>query len=313
MNGLTNAMKFCRKGSITVRLTSRASSLVVEVIDTGIGFDEAMMPQVLQAFTKLDKHSAGAGLGLHITKTMLERAGGSLRLKSKLGQGTTFEAILPVSFAGSTNPPKERPAYVRSSLSEIPNAKVRASNGTFGSPDSHDSVESTEPTTPPEVSSVSFMEAQPSKMHSSHTGTPLRVLVVDDNIVCRKLLARTLRQSQPNLEVQEAGDGQQALKVFDDWSPNLVLTDVCMPVMDGIVSAGKMREREKSTGGSPKSEIYALTALGKTDQRSISMGMNGDASLDGWLIKGEDLTQVVSSIVERMARLQTDKGDTQER
>jgi signal transduction histidine kinase/CheY-like chemotaxis protein len=312
MNGLTNAMKFCRKGSITVRLTSRAHSLVVEVIDTGIGFDEAMMPQVLQAFTKLDKHSAGAGLGLHITKTMLERAGGSLRLKSKVGEGTTFEAILPVSFTGSAKPGGTL-QFIRKNIADLSGRPV-SPIGHASSPASS-GIQDNQPTTPPppQDDTLSANGSPTLGKESTPTGTPLRVLVVDDNFVCRQLLAKTLRKGRPNVSVQEAEDGVQALKIFGEWLPNLVLTDVCMPNMGGIESAEKMRERENTDAPkSPKSQIYALTALGKTDQRSISMGMNGHASLDGWLVKGEDLTKVVSSIVERMTNQQEDKVEVEE-
>lgn len=157
-----------------------------------------------------------------------------------------------------------------------------------------------------------MVTSTPSKATAS-TGAPLRVLVADDNFICRQLLIKTVRKVRPNVEVQEAEDGVQALKIFGDWSPNLVLTDISMPNMGGIESAEKMRERKnRGDETSTKSQIYAITALGKTDQRSISLGINGNASLDGWLVKGQDLTKVVSSIVERMTKQQEDKMEVAE-
>jgi len=305
MNGLTNAMKFCRIGSITVRLTSQADNLVVQVIDTGIGFDESMMPQVLQAFTKLDKHSAGAGLGLHITKTMLDRAGGSLRLQSKVGAGTTFEAILPVSFIGSAAP-NSSSHHICEKIATAFGLPPPPNGGAPSSVPSNTEGD-TQSTTPPPPweNKSSITVASPSNKETTSNGVPLRILVVDDNSICRQLLAKTVRKGRSNVKVQVAEDGVQALKIFGEWSPNLVLTDVSMPNMGGIESAEKMRERENSDhANSPKSQIYAITALGKTDPRSISMGMNGHASLDGWLVKGQDLTKVVSSIVDDMTKLQ---------
>lgn len=302
-------MKFCQSGSITVRLTTRDTMLVIQVIDTGAGFDEALIPQMLQAFTKLDQYSAGAGLGLHITKTLVERAGGRLRLSSTPGLGTTFEATIPATFTPLPDSVGPRPL-----IRKI----VRDGSGRYS--ENGAIVNGTSPVgkrakrltkSPSTVQSPDLVTPSPSglMMDVDESTRPLRVLVADDNVICRKLLAMTLNKISPVIEVRQAENGKRALSIFTEWHPDLILTDVSMPVMDGITSAGKMREYEEVTssststsGSGRRSRIYAITALGSTDPRSKSMAMNGSAALDGWLVKGQDLTAEVTGIVDHMTR-----------
>lgn len=298
--------------------------LVIQVIDTGAGFDEALIPQMLQAFTKLDQYSAGAGLGLHITKTLVERAGGRLRLSSTPGLGTTFEATIPATFTRIIDE-----HVPRSLIRKV----VRDGSGRYS--ESGENVDGTSPAgkrakniikSPKTAQSPDLVTPPPSGMITNidQSARPLRVLVADDNVICRKLLAMTLNKISTDIEVRQAENGQKSISIFTEWHPDLVLTDVSMPVMDGITSAGKMREYEKSTctstimngsgsgsaSGSEseigrRSRIYAITALGSTDPRSKSMGMNGSAALDGWLVKGQDLTAEVTGIVDHMTRGQS--------
>lgn len=282
--------------------------LVIQVIDTGVGFDEALIPQMLRAFTKLDLYSAGAGLGLHITKTLVERAGGRLRLSSTKGQGTTFEATLPATFTPSPEN-QATPPFVRKLVRDgsgrsshsavIPNGDgpsrggKRAKNPSFSPTRLRIAAELENAT----IRDNTF--PQEIGANTDRLTRPIRVLVADDNVICRKLLIMTLRKISSNIEARQGENGERALSIFTDWHPDLVLTDVSMPVMDGITSARKMREYEETTDGR-KSRIYAVTALGSTDPRSKSMGMNGSAALDGWLVKGQDLTAEVKGIIRHM-------------
>lgn len=109
----------------------------------------------------------------------------------------------------------------------------------------------------------------------------------------------SLRKGLVKVELREAHSGSQALDIFREAHPHLVLTDVCMPGLDGIAAAEKMRDHELRKN-LPRSAIYAVTALGETDSRSKSKGMNGTADLDGWLIKGQDLASVARDIARRL-------------
>jgi len=290
-------MKFCHSGSITVRLQTQSDKLVVQIVDTGVGFDESEMPLVFQAFKKLDINSPGAGLGLNITKAMLEKAGGSLTLRSTKGKGTTFEATLPVTWAKPT-PPNDTPRTTRRQqirpddgecLSSAPVRKKKTSV------DVDKAVEKLGKS--PDAAPAPAEEQVANK---SVTQELLRVLIVDDNHICLALLKRSLRKGPVAIDLREANGGSQALDVFRQFHPDLVLTDVCMPGIDGIAAAEMMREHEVQEK-LPRSAIYAVTALGDTDSRSKSKGLNGSADLDGWLVKGQDLAHVARDIANRLS------------
>jgi CheY-like chemotaxis protein len=125
---------------------------------------------------------------------------------------------------------------------------------------------------------------------------PLKILVVDDNTLCRRILVKGLRKSATPVEIREAADGQAALEAYIDFAPDLVLTDVSMPVMDGVTSAQLMRiaARERQW---PDCKIYAITGLGSADPRLKSVALHGTAALDGWLVKGHDDLSVICRIV----------------
>jgi CheY-like chemotaxis protein len=291
-------MKFCQSGSITVRLKSKPEKLVVQIVDTGVGFDESEMPLVFQAFKKLDINSPGAGLGLNITKAMLEKAGGTLTLRSTKGKGTTFEATLPVTWVVPKTSPDEIPRTMRrrqirpddgSRLGDVEVSRRKSSvvidkavDKMVGSPTTDKST--TE-------NNVADRPAGPEL---------LRVLIVDDNHICLALLKMSLRKGSIPIDLREANGGSQALKLFREFHPDLVLTDVCMPGIDGIAAAEMMREHEVKEK-LPRSAIYAVTALGDTDSRSKTKGLAGSADLDGWLVKGQDLAHIARDIAHRLS------------
>jgi CheY-like chemotaxis protein len=118
--------------------------------------------------------------------------------------------------------------------------------------------------------------------------------------MCLKLLKMGLRRSPYPVTIREAKDGGVSLSIFADFRPNLVLTDVSMPVMDGITAAGHMRLLARPDATEPPwwvFRIYALTGLGLSDPRMKCDGLTGEASLDGWLIKGQNDMKAINQIL----------------
>ena len=100
-NYLSNAVKFTNKrGRIWARVRQEGEELVIEVQDSGIGIRAEDIPRLFEQFQQLDASSAkkyqGTGLGLAITRTMVEAQGGTVRVRSKPGRGSTFYARLPL-------------------------------------------------------------------------------------------------------------------------------------------------------------------------------------------------------------------------
>ncbi|WVR06714.1 hypothetical protein IAU60_003746 [Kwoniella sp. DSM 27419] len=294
INGISNAMKFCKQGSITISLTTAPGTdqVITRIKDTGMGMNETMLHKAVEPFTKGDQHSPGAGLGLYITQSLVTRMGGSFALRSAPGQGTVFEAIIPMlgepsdsggpivqeTIANSRIAAEARPA--RTTDSVIPSDAMLQSGESSHSTDT-DRLTALRPSTVPVVPFAS---------------RPVRVMVVDDNKICLKVISTALRRGPTKVVCKEALDGRQAVDAFADFRPDLVITDISMPVLDGVQAAQEMRaisERLKL----PPCRIYALTGLGSSDPRLQTLGVGGSAALDGWLVKGKDDLVTIHRIV----------------
>jgi len=273
LNGLTNAIKFTKAGRITLKLASGMdnSRVILQVRDTGPGIDPTFSAKVFEPFTKANKFAPGAGLGLHITRALADRMGGTVSLTSLPKAGALFEAELPVELPVAPKKVKT----IRHIIGRTPLAIS----------DDVDAVSQT-------------LEQVFIKTEAAGAAPPLRVLVADDNEIGRKILVTLLQRigkTEP-LEIIQACDGQEAFEKFQVVKPHLVLTDVSMPRMDGVTAASEMRKVEKEWSF-PKARIYAITGLGSSDPRLKTESLRGAAALDGWLIKGQDKLVKVKSIV----------------
>jgi signal transduction histidine kinase len=108
INLLSNAVKFTAAGSVTVRLTFAGAEIVVAVIDTGTGIAAADQGRVFEAFSQagdtLTDKPRGTGLGLPISREIVEEHGGRMWLESAVGAGSTFAFALPVANAAASAP-----------------------------------------------------------------------------------------------------------------------------------------------------------------------------------------------------------------
>ncbi|HOW54136.1 MAG TPA: ATP-binding protein [Syntrophorhabdaceae bacterium] len=104
LNLLSNAIKFTEKGSVRVVCEPNENSIIVKVIDTGIGIREEDTEKVFQTFRQVDaglnRSHEGTGLGLSISKRLAELMGGDLKVTSVLGSGSTFSFSLPKNGSG---------------------------------------------------------------------------------------------------------------------------------------------------------------------------------------------------------------------
>ncbi len=160
------------------------------MIDSGIGFDESSLSHLFKPFTKNDTPSPGGGLGLHITKTLVTSMGGRLELRSEAGVGTTFMVTIPVKLEEPG--PRVESRSIRLVLKEKWSKNGRAetnkavSNGHPEPPITRGHVRHHVTELPQSPSGVT-------KRRNGHE--PLRVLVVDDNTICRKLLIMAFKRS----------------------------------------------------------------------------------------------------------------------
>jgi CheY-like chemotaxis protein len=275
-------MKFTHTGSITLSLSldSMQKHLIIRIIDTGIGVSPEFAARMYEPFTKSNAFSVGAGLGLHITKTLVKRMSGTVVLRPNKGQnGSTFEVVLPVQLSRQTptTSSQTKRKYIHTCLDEPSKSQ--------GSP-------------------ALVSDSNNTSTTHSHD-LRLRVLIVDDNHINRKLLSLAVRKSPSAPLIDEAADGQQAIDRYMTFRPHLIFTDLSMPVMDGWTATTKIRELEQE-GSGPPCIIYALTGLGSSDVRLRLDSLMGKASLNGWLVKGEHDMNVITSIVEETEKRQRD-------
>jgi signal transduction histidine kinase len=100
LNLVGNAIKFTDEGKVTIKASAADGRFSVSVVDTGPGISEDDQKKLFQEFQQADssttKKKGGTGLGLAISKKIIEMHGGTVELKSKLGEGSTFSFVLPV-------------------------------------------------------------------------------------------------------------------------------------------------------------------------------------------------------------------------
>jgi signal transduction histidine kinase len=105
LNLLSNAIKFTEQGSITLSVKKKGGEFMFAVMDTGHGIPQEMQARIFEPFFQVksdDKHTQGTGLGLPISRSLIQAHGGNLWVESTIGEGTTFFFTLP--FRPSTKP-----------------------------------------------------------------------------------------------------------------------------------------------------------------------------------------------------------------
>ncbi|HEY6575277.1 MAG TPA: response regulator, partial [Mycobacterium sp.] len=268
LNLLSNALKFTFDGSITVRVGRQGADAVVTISDTGIGVPAAEMPRLFERFHRIETAQArsneGSGIGLALVKELVGLHGGTITADSTEGAGTTFTIRLPFGAAhlpadaldssgdsrgGSVN----ADPYVQEVLRWLPSD---AASETSEIPDETTAFVGT--VTP-----------------ASASGSPPRVLVADDNADMREYLARLLRTA--GYEVDLVTDGQQALERVRADLPDLVVSDVMMPRLDGLALVAALRTDPRTAA------VPVLLLSARAGQEASIEGLQAGA--DDYLVK----------------------------
>ncbi|KAH8826376.1 hypothetical protein DL96DRAFT_1280762 [Flagelloscypha sp. PMI_526] len=290
-NLVDNALKFTRSGKVDVKLRvitqngRRERDLhVVEltVKDTGVGMSSAFVDAgVFQAFRQGSAFAGGTGLGLFLTKSIVDKMGGEIGVQSVEGVGTTVLVSVPVNFAeldgGWMN---SATGVVQEWISKTPSPTTTIVPARSVTPLAIDNP----PTTAVEGKNV------------------IRILVVDDNIIARKLLFATARKL--NAAAQQATDGDEAVELYKTFKPHLVWTDVSMPRMDGVTASKHIRRFEQEEGCGP-AYIVAISAIAYVDEGLGKEALLGEAAIDEWMVKGQSNRQALrEGFLKVQSRLQ---------
>lgn len=274
-NLLSNAIKFTDKGSINLHLKpvdiQGKEHVVFAVTDTGIGMSESQTNDIFAPFTQADdsisRKYGGTGLGTSIAKQLTELMGGSLRVKSVQGKGSTFALILP-NLETREKPQSIRPEAVKPDENRAPENRLIEMTSAMNIADPEGRV-------PPP---------------SAFAG--LSVLCVEDNAVNQRVVKRLIGKKVTALHF--ADNGREAIDALQREDVDVVLMDIHMPVMNGIEATMEIRESGKPWANVA---IIALTADPDYQQKDIcrQIGMNGTIAKP---VKRQDIIDAFDQVLK---------------
>ncbi|MEP6362830.1 MAG: response regulator [Balneola sp.] len=237
-NLISNAVKFTSKGGIIkVSLVSESEFFSIRVQDNGIGIPESEIPYIFDRFKSASKtnvdYKEGLGVGLAITKEYTELQNGSINVQSSPGNGSTFIVRFPTADAPITEKNAE-------TFETIPKGITS-------------DTENEKPITP----------EQP----KTSSGT---ILLVEDNPDMADYIVSVLEEN--HYKVQYAANGKKGLQKLTNVKPDLIISDIMMPEMDGMTFLKKVREMTDFTD-TPTIFLSALSGIDK-QLEGLRLGVN---------------------------------------
>jgi len=259
LNLVSNAFKYTLEGSVTVGLAVQDGRAVLRIDDTGPGIPPTELPRLFERFHRVEgirgRTHEGTGIGLALVQELVKLHGGTVSVSSVLGQGATFTVSVPF---GSAHLPAERLGAGRALSSTAVHAGAYVEEALRWLPEGETTAgQAEQPVPEPPV-----------------TGVRSRVLLADDNADMREYVRRLLSS---RYEVTAVGDGEEALQSALAQPPDLVLTDVMMPGLDGfgLVAALRSQERTKTL------PVLMLSARAGEESRLEGLA----AGADDYLVK----------------------------
>jgi signal transduction histidine kinase len=233
LNLVSNAFKFTFQGEITVELREAGGEASLTVRDTGTGIPQAELPKLFERFHRVEnargRSFEGSGIGLALVRELVQLHGGRISVVSELDQGSAFTVSIPL---GSLHLPTDRvdldpdeaaptvraQTYVEEALRWLPAGLAEDL-----------------------LDSLRTQDVAPHMAHAMGAGSSSgRVVVADDNADLRAYIARLL--AERGYQVATAPDGEVALDAIRRSRPDLVVTDVMMPRLDGFGLLRAIRE-----------------------------------------------------------------------
>jgi signal transduction histidine kinase len=282
LNLLSNAFKFTLAGEIEVNVRENSDACELSVRDTGVGIPEEELPRVFERFHRVESTRGrtieGTGIGLSLVQEFVKLHGGSVKVESTLGRATRFTVRLPL---GTAHLPADRigaaPASASTALGARPFVEDAGRWFSVGESSAELVVPGAMAEPPPHERQVLPGTARP------------RVLLADDNADMRDYLSRLLAQ---RFDVEAAADGQEALQAARRRRPDMVLTDVMMPRLDGY---GLLRALRSD----PRLRTIPIIMLSaRVGEEGIGEGL--EAGADDYLIKPFSARELMARVTTNL-------------
>jgi signal transduction histidine kinase len=277
LNLLSNALKSTFEGEIRVTIRSIQTGAELCVTDTGTGISRDELPHLFQRFRRIEgaprRSHEGSGIGLALVQELVEMHGGSIRAESVLGEGSTFTVTLPfghahlsrgqvmMNRANSVAMQGSALAYVQEAMGWLPGRDRLKGEVTPAGESPQDAGE---------------VEAVEEKSV---------ILVVDDNADMREYLISLLGW---RFKIVEAVNGRRALEQVEQVHPDLILTDMMMPEMDGFGLLGALRKNPATQ------TIPVILLSARAGEESRIEGI--DAGADDYLTKPFSARELVARV-----------------
>lgn len=263
-NLLSNAFKYTESGqSITVTLKEEDGWLLLQVSDTGVGIPINKQGKIFERFYQIESEHVGSGIGLSLVQRLVELHRGRIELDSEEGKGSTFSVFLPQE------------------LSLYKSSEVAANDDQSEEKQAY-STNSKE---------MYFIDTEKIENKAIESGEKKRgtILIVEDNNEIRHYLSSGLADLFNTLEAQ---NGEEALEILKENEVDVIVTDVMMPVMDGIKLCKNVKQNIRTC------HIPVLILSAKTDVKDQLEGLQVGA--DDYIPKPFSLSILTAKIQNMM-------------
>jgi len=282
-NLLSNAFKYTPANkSITVIANVESSRLIVSIKDEGIGIDLQKQQTLFQRFETLVKFNIlqpSSGIGLSLVKELIELHCGNIEVKSQPGVGSEFTVILPMNqkvYEG-----RENTEFILNDGNSVPAEKKNEIR--------------------PMVEIASMTDITPSETAKepnqiSNEEDPVSILIVEDNVELRNFLSDILSESY---RVLTATNGQEGLDQAREYIPDLIISDIMMPAMDGLDMVKNIKENREIC----HIPIILLSAKSSLDDRISGL----EQGIDDYITKPFSATYLkirIKSLLHQRKELQ---------
>ncbi|WP_199296097.1 ATP-binding protein [Trichocoleus sp. FACHB-591] len=293
LNLLSNAFKFTFNGEISARLQWMQDHVELAIRDTGIGIPATEIPHLFERFHRVKgaqgRSFEGSGIGLSLVQELVKLHGGAIAVESIEGQGTCFTVSIPT---GAAHLPPERISDTRTSSTTAVGSASFVAEALRWLPEKDVYVSET---TPQEINKRINVGANLSLNSSSLLPQPAaRILLADDNADMRDYVKRLLSQ---RYTVETVTDGLAALAAIHHHPPDLVLTDVMMPGLDGFALLRSLRSDPQTQ------DIPIILLSARAGEESRVEGL--EAGADDYLIKPFSARELLARVEAtlKLARL----------